>query len=76
MELNGWLHTQVTSIPGENILEFFGFDNVSLMSHSDIKKNIFSVTFNGNQSMNKISYLGLEWNPNSLVAKLTALLLC
>jgi hypothetical protein len=37
-----------------------------------IKKNIVSVTFNGNQSMNKISYLGLEWNPNSLVAKLTA----
>jgi len=41
-------------------------------SHSNIKKNIVSVTFNGNQSMNKISYLWLEWNPNSLVAKLTA----
>jgi len=36
------------------------------------EKNIVTVTFNGNLSMNKISYLGLEWNPNSLVAKLTA----
>ena len=50
----------------------FGFDNMSLVSHSNIKKNIVSFTFNGNQSMNKISYLWLEWNPNSLVAKLTA----
>ena len=38
----------------------------------DIKKNTVFVTFNDNQSMNKISYLGLEGNPNSLVAKLTA----
>ena len=49
----------------------FGFDNVSLVSHSDIMKNMVSVTFNGNQSMNNL-LLRLEWNPNSLVAKLAA----
>ena len=32
----------------------FGFDNVSLVSYSDIMKNMVSVTFNGNQSMNNL----------------------
>ena len=72
MEVNGWLHKQGTASQGENISNPFGFDSMSLVSHSNIKKNIVSVTFNGNQSMNKISYLWLEWNPNSLVAKVAA----
>ena len=36
------------------------------------KKDHVSVTFKGNQSMNKISYLWLEWKPNPLVAKTRA----
>ena len=32
----------------------FGFNNVSLVTHSDIVKNLVSVTFNGNHSMNNL----------------------
>jgi len=48
----------------------FGFDNVSLVSHSNILKNMVSVTYNGNQSMNNEPAVRME--PYSLVAKLTA----
>jgi hypothetical protein len=37
----------------------------------DIKKTVI-VTFDSNQSIKRKSYLGLEWNPNSLVTKLKA----
>jgi len=32
----------------------FVFDNVSLVSNSDVMKNTVSVTFNSNQSMNNL----------------------
>jgi len=32
----------------------FGFDYVSFVSHSNILKNMVSVTFNGNQSKNNL----------------------
>ena len=49
----------------------FGFDNVSWVSHSDIMKNMVSVTFNGNQSMNNL-LPAVRMETNSLVAKRTA----
>ena len=75
MEVNGWLHKQGTSIQGEIISKiqvFLDLTTCHWWAIPDIKKNIVFVTYNGNQSMNKVSYLELEWNPNSLVAKLTA----
>ena len=49
----------------------FGFDNVSWVSHSNIMKNMVSVIFNGNQSMNNL-LPAVRMETNSLVAKRTA----
>jgi len=39
----------------------FGFDNVSLVNHSEVMKNTVSVTFNSNQSMNhRLPGVGME----------------
>ena len=75
MEVNGWLLKQGTSIWGENISKIQVFWDLTMCQWwaiPDIKKNIVFVTFNGNQCINKISYLELEGNATSLFAKLTA----
>jgi hypothetical protein len=72
MEVNGWLHKQGTSIQGDNISVFLDLTICNWPVIPDITKNIVTVIFNSNQSINKISYLGLEGNPISLVSKLTA----
>jgi hypothetical protein len=48
---------------------FLGFNMCHWQVVPNIKKDHVPVTFKDNQYMNKISYLWVEWNTNSLVAK-------
>jgi hypothetical protein len=72
--LGGWVGTRgnmvvvVKRTSFEDSSSLLGFNMCHWQVVLNIKKDHVSVTFK-DQSMNKISYLWLEWNPNSLVAK-------